>query len=121
MDMESSKVDSSSTRHLILALASRIMAENGSEVVAATGADGAGGPPLLKEGERYDTKLTPGKIFVGGLASDVTEADLKASPTTTPGEGGARCRVGCRVGVLTRVVRVCRSTSARTGRSMTPW
>jgi len=66
--------------------------------VAASGTEGAGGPPLLKEGERYDTKLTPGKIFVGGLASDVTEADLKASPTLLPGQGGARierCRVGC--------------------------
>jgi len=54
------------------------MADTNGGEVAVAGTEGAsGGPPVLKEGERYDTKLTPGKIFVGGLASDVSEADLK--------------------------------------------
>lgn len=65
------------------------MADTNGGEVAVAGTEGAsGGPPVLKEGERYDTKLTPGKIFVGGLASDVSEADLKASPALLPGEGG---------------------------------
>ena len=38
---------------------------------------GINGHPALGEGERYDTKITPGKIFIGGLASDCTEADVK--------------------------------------------
>ena len=38
---------------------------------------GINGHPALGEGERYDTKQTPGKIFVGGLSSDASEADVK--------------------------------------------
>ncbi|KAJ1493301.1 hypothetical protein T484DRAFT_1610561 [Baffinella frigidus] len=47
-----------------------------TDVSGPAGPDGAKGV-VLGEGERYDTKLTPGKIFVGGLSSDASEADVK--------------------------------------------
>jgi len=37
----------------------------------------AGGPSKNEAPFRYDTTLTAGKIFVGGLASETSEADVK--------------------------------------------
>lgn len=37
-------------------------------------------PPHLMPGERHDSKITIGKMFVGGLGSAVAEEDLRVDP-----------------------------------------
>jgi len=63
------------------------MGDAGIETVAAVGPQSpqhdpgmTAGGPSKNDGEppaRFDTTFTPGKIFVGGLASETSEEDLK--------------------------------------------